>query len=218
MTPERRTRALVALAVVLSVSFALLAHAAVLRDVPSALGVVLSVVPLVLLLAFAARRGRRLLAAAATLAGAGVALWLGWDELERHFTDLFFLEHAGLNVALAAIFGRTLRSGEEPLVTRFARIVHGELPPGVASYTRGVTIAWTLFFVAMVAASCALYFAGLHAAWSFLASILNPVLVAAMFVVEYALRHRMLPHLEPVGILGGVRAFMRHFQGAPAPR
>jgi hypothetical protein len=41
-----------------------------------------------------------------------------------------------------------------------------------------------------------------------------------MFVVEYGVRHRALPNWERVGILGGVRAFSRHFASsrAQAPR
>jgi uncharacterized membrane protein len=59
--------------------------------------------------------------------------------------------------------------------------------------------------------SCALYLGGFLAAWSLLANILTPILIAAMFVVEYAVRHRVLPGWERVGVLGGIRAFSRHF-------
>ena len=54
-------------------------------------------------------------------------------------------------------------------------------------------------------------------AWSLLANILTPLLVGAMFVLEYAVRLRALPNWEQVGILGSVRAFSRHF-GQPAAR
>jgi len=51
----------------------------------------------------------------------------------------------------------------------------------------------------------------MNEAWSLLANILTPLLVGAMFVVEYAVRLRVLPNWERVGILRGVRAFSRHF-------
>jgi uncharacterized membrane protein len=105
-------------------------------------------------------------------------------------------------------------------VTRFARLIHGAIPPEVERYARKVTIAWTALFIGICAASCALYLGGWLEAWSFLANFLNPALLVAMFVLEYAVRHRVLPDWERVGVLGGVRAFSRHFQAArfEAPR
>jgi uncharacterized membrane protein len=215
VSAERRKRFVVALAIVASVSFALLAHAALVDRLPHALGALLSLIPLLLLLVLTVRRSGRPLAALALLAlAAGGVLWLGWDSLERHFASVFFIEHAGANLLLALLFGRTLRAGEEPLVTRFARIMHPVLPPEVERYTRQVTIAWTVFFATLFTLSCLLYLGGFIAPWSFLANIASPILVASMFVVEYAVRLRVLPHWERVGILGGIRAFSRHFAAA----
>jgi uncharacterized membrane protein len=68
-----------------------------------------------------------------------------------------------------------------------------------------------MLFAALFATSCALYLGRHVEAWSLLANILTPVLIGSMFVVEYAVRLRVLPHWERVGIMGGVRAFSRHF-------
>ena len=100
------------------------------------------------------------------------------------------------------------------MVTRFARLLHGTLPPEVERYTRSVTLAWTLFFGALFALSCTLYLGKFLAAWSFLANIASPVLIGVMFVAEYAIRLRALPNWERVGILGGMRAFSRYFASA----
>ena len=72
----------------------------------------------------------------------------------------------------------------------------------------------------MFVLSCMLYLAGDLAAWSLFANIASPVLVAAMFVVEYLVRYRVLPNWERTGVLGGIRAFARHFATAQleAPR
>ena len=94
---------------------------------------------------------------------------------------------------------------------RFARLLHGTLPVEVERYSRRVTAAWTIFFATLFALSCTLYFGGFLAAWSVLANILSPILTVAMFMVEYAIRHRVLPQWERVGLLGGIRAFSRHF-------
>jgi uncharacterized membrane protein len=217
VTPQPRGHAWVALGVGLSVAFAILAHAAIVEGIPPAAGAALSLVPLVLIAILAARRSRRSrrrAAVLASIAAAALALWLGWGQLERHFSGLFFLEHAGSNLVLAIVFGRTLLAGREPLVGRFARAVHGDLPPEVVRYTRRVTVAWTIFFVLLFATSCALYLGRFLEAWSLLANIVTPLLVGAMFVIEYAVRLRALPDWERVGILGGVRAFSRHFAHA----
>jgi uncharacterized membrane protein len=211
VTPAAGGRAWVALGIALSAAFAVLAHAALVRGIPPSVGAAVSVVPLALLLFLALRRVRqRELAVLATLA-AVAAIWLAWPRLERHFPDVLFLEHASTNLAFAVLFGRTLARGREPLVTTFARLVHGELPPEVCRYTRAATVAWTLFFAAMFAASSAVYLAAGAMAWSVLANFVTPVAVVSMFVLEYVVRHRVLPHWHRVGILGGVRAFSQHF-------
>ena len=220
MTPQRRKGLQLALLAVVSVGFALLAHASIVEGLSPTLGALLSLVPASLFLAWMASRTRHRAAAGVALAVVAVAIVLGWPLLERHFQHVFFVEHVAINLALAAVFGRTLFGGRVPLVTHFARMVHGELPAEVARYTRQVTAAWTALFLGIAAASCALYLGGWLAAWSFLANFLNPALLAAMFVLEYVVRHRVLPDWERVGVLGGIRAFSRHFQAArfEAPR
>jgi uncharacterized membrane protein len=220
VSSEGRKRYWVALAVVFAIAFALLAHAAIVDGVPPAVGAALSLVPATAFALWAVRRSRHRSLAMAAIGLAGIGLWLGWGQLERNFPSIFFIEHAVVNLTLGVVFGRTLRAGREPLCTRFARLIHGHLPPEVVRYTRQVTIAWAAFFATLFLLSCTLYLGGFLSAWSLLANILSPILVGAMFVVEYAIRLRVLPHWERVGILGGVRAFSRHLTTArfEAPR
>lgn len=217
MTAGLRGRLGTALAVVLSVGFAVLAHGALVQAFSPAVGASVSLIPVALLLWWALGHSRLRLLALALLAAAVAALVLGWEQFERHFPSLFFLEHAGANLLLAIVFGRTLAGPGEPLVTRFARVLHPQLPPEVERYTRHVTLAWTIFFLALFAMSCVLYFGGFIAEWSLLANIVSPLLIGAMFVGEYGVRHRILPHWHRVGILGTIRAFSRHFQAQRAP-
>ena len=214
-----RWRFATALGVIVSVAFAVLMHFALVAGLDPGLGAALSLVPLALLGAWAARGARRRDAALAAAAVA-LALWFGWGALEGHFANVFFVEHAGANLVLALVFGRTLVGGREPLCTTFARALHGALPPEVVRYSRAVTLAWTIFFTAIFAFSCILFLGGFRAAWSIVANVGTPLLVGLMFVLEYAIRHRVLPEWERVGILGSVRAFSRHFATAriEAPR
>jgi uncharacterized membrane protein len=212
-----RRRPIVALTVLLSVCVALLAHYAIVEAPTPTIGALLSLLPFAIAGYFAARRSRRPELVVCAIALAAVALWLGWSLLERQFTNLFFIEHAGMNLLLAVTFGRTLIGESEPLCTRFARIIHGRLAPEVVRYTRQVTLAWTIFFTTLFALSSTLYFANLVTAWSFLANIASPILVGTMFVVEYFIRHRALPNHERIGILGGIRAFSQHMAAGRSP-
>ena len=118
--------------------------------------------------------------------------------------------HAAAYGFLLFLFGHTLLPGREPLVTGLARRVHGTLPPYMEAYTRRVTAAWCVFFVAQLGISAVLF---LHASldtWSAFVNLLNFPLLALMFAGEYVyrvLRYRDFPH---VTIVQAVRAFMRH--------
>ena len=213
MTAAGVRRARTAAAVLVSVAFAIAAHVAIVEGL-TAIGALLSLVPVTALLLFFVRRSRHRAAAIAALALAVFGAFLAFPSLELHYPDLFFVEHAGGQLLLAVLFGRTLLRGEEPIVARFARLIHGEIPAHVARYCRGVTIAWTIFFCALFTLSFSLYVAGYLAAWSVLANILSPLLVGAMFVIEYLVRMRALPDWERVGLLGGVHAFRRHMGAA----
>ena len=209
-------RARTALAVAVPAAFAIAAHLAIVEGLDARVGAVLSLVPLGFLLLWFARRSSRHVAAIGIAVAGIAAAWLAFPALESYFPSLFFIEHAGAQLVLAIVFGRTLAPGREPLVARFAHIAHGHLPPDVARYCRSVTIAWTVFFCVLFVLSCTLYLGGFLAAWSVLANILTPILVCAMFGVEYVVRYRVLPQWERIGVLGGIRAFSRHF-GAVQP-
>ena len=119
-------------------------------------------------------------------------------------------------MVLLWMFGRTLVPGREALVTRLARHVHGTLPEDITVYTRRVTWAWCLFFVAMAATSILLFdFASLET-WSLFANVLNLPLVALMFVAEYAYRILRYRNFSHVPLLTAVRAF-RQFGRQRAP-
>jgi uncharacterized membrane protein len=214
VTDARARRVRTAVAVAASVAFAIAAHVAIVEGISAQAGAVLALVPIAFLLLALARRSLRPAAAIAALAAAGMLAWLAFPALEVNFPSLFFVEHAGGQLLLAAVFGRTLVGGSEPLVARFARMLHGELPAEVQRYCRHATIAWTAFFCTLFVLSCGLYLGGFLAAWSLLANILSPLLVGAMFVGEYFVRHRVLPDWERAGIMGGVHAFQRHVGAA----
>lgn len=169
-------------------------------------GAILSVAPwLVIGLVLAWQSTRRGLLIAVCLA-ALLALYLARATLLENFTWVYFIQHAGSFLALAIAFGRTLRLDREPICSRFARTVHGPLPNDVARYTRQITWAWTVFFVVLCLISLGLFMLAPFSVWSLFANLLTPVLVTAMFGVEYLVRVRVLPKFEHIGVLRSVRA------------
>jgi uncharacterized membrane protein len=135
------------------------------------------------------------------------ALWLARAPLAQHFEWGLYLEHVSFNLAMAVLFGHTLLSGREPMCSRFASVVHGSLTPAVARYTRRITAAWMLFFIAMAGVSTLLFALTSIVSWSTFANYLMLPLVAAMFIAEYGYRRLVLPGEARSGIFDGVRAY-----------
>ena len=118
------------------------------------------------------------------------------------------LPHLVSNVFLMWFFARTLKDGQEPLITSIARRVNGSLTPDLEIYTRRITFLWSMFFALQVVVSIGLYtFASLEA-WSTFINILNAPLVILMFVCEYT--YRVLRYRDHrSSIFSGLQIFSR---------
>lgn len=119
-------------------------------------------------------------AAAAIMAGLG--------------SQLSFLPPVIVNLTLMALFGATLRSGSEPLISRFARFERGTLEPDLLRYSRSLTWLWTMFFLVMAAVSIVLAAASWTAAWTWFTAVGNWVCVGALFGGEYLYRRMHFSH------------------------
>ena len=184
-----------------------LVHSAVADRQPEPIRVALMMLPLLVLACWIAARSRHKLLWTLVLVTAGGAIFL-LEYLEPWgLAAAYGVPHAAAYVFLLWYFGRTLRRGTEPLVTRLARRVHGTMPPSMVTYTRRVTIAWCVFFAAQLAASALLLLFSSLDRWSLVVNVLNFPLVAAMFVAEYAyrsVRHRDFPHAS---LLKSIQSF-----------
>lgn len=86
---------------------------------------------------------------------------LGWVALAALLLVPALLGHAQLALmalpvlflaGVSFVFGRTLRRGREPLISRCVRVIEGEERldlPGVRAYTRGITLFWACLLGAM---------------------------------------------------------------------
>jgi len=114
---------------------------------------------------------------------------------------------------MALLFGRTLASGNTPLCTQFAGLIHDSaLTPAVARYTRHVTLAWTLFFLATAAVSTLLFATTSIVTWSTFANYLSLPLVGVMFAAEHACRRFALPGEPGPSVVDAIRAYRQTTQ------
>ncbi|TKC86995.1 hypothetical protein FAZ69_19985 [Trinickia terrae] len=205
--PIQAARAVTGIALV--AAYELGAHYAVSTPGFQGVGLALALAPLLALaLGAALRSARRAWFAPLWLLGCAL-LWKERALLTQHFEWGLYLEHVSFNLAMAALFGRTLLASREPLCSRFAAMVHGSLTPAVAAYTRGITVAWMLFFMAIAGVSTLLFALTSIVTWSTFANYLMLPLVAAMFAAEYGCRRIALPDEPRTGIFDGVRAYRR---------
>ncbi|MGA7181468.1 MAG: hypothetical protein WBX11_18050 [Thiobacillaceae bacterium] len=173
------------------------------------LGVAVSLTPSLAILLWLTWRSPMRPAMLLLCAVVGVVLWGFWGVLERNFSWVYFLQHAVTYAMLAAVFGVTLAPGRQPLCTRFAEAVHGSLAPEEVRYSRQVTLAWTLFLLAISLVSSLLFFLVSIEVWSVFANFLSFPLVLLMFAIEYGVRRRKLPHQKKHSILDGMRAYWK---------
>lgn len=187
-------------------------------DQPSSFGALVAVVPYMAIALVMALRARSRAPAVALWLAAAALVWWQWPQIRSRFEWIYLIQHVGAFSLLALGFARTLAAGAEPLITRMARLTHEDpLPPALARYTRGATLAWTLFFSAMCASSLLLFFLGQMAAWSLLVTLLTPALTVAMFAAEYLVRLAVLPNDIRPGLVDSVRAVLRNRNGATPP-
>ncbi len=193
-----------------AIAYPLLAHysaATSAAETFPSLGVAVSLTPPLAILFWLTWRSAGRLATLLLCAGACALLWWFWEALERSFDWVYFIQHAGTNFMLAALFGLSLARGRQPLCTRFAEAVRGHLGPDVVCYTRQVTLAWTLFFLLVGLVSSILFWSCSIEVWSIFANFLSLPLIVLMFVAEHLVRLRKLPHLERHSIMKSILAF-----------
>lgn len=191
-----------------AVAWAVAAHLASAQPGPSDWGAALALAPVVGAVVLALwSLPLRWLGALGGLALAGTLVAL-WPWLTARVALMFFLEQTGVYLLLAVVFGRTLAGPGESLVTQMARRVHGGvLSARQLAYTRRVTLAWTLFFVAMATGSVLLFLLTPNAVWSTFANLLGGPLIGAMFVAEFLWRRVALAGEDRTTIADAIRAW-----------
>lgn len=198
------------------VAYSVLAHLAAANPHPDLFDAAVAIVPLLALAVLLAWRSPQRPWMLLLCLASGAALYAASNWLVQHFNWVFLLQHAGMQALLGLAFGRSLRAGQVPMVSRFAAVVHGDLSPALARYTRQVTWAWTLYFALITTLSLLLFWLAPVAVWSVFANLLNLPLLVLMFAAEYGARLYCLAPSDRAGPLEAIRAW-RHASSRSAP-
>ncbi len=206
--------------ILLGCSYPPLAHLAALSGRPGLIAV--SIGWLLMLVLLPALRRRSLPAWVALAAGLSGLFAITGSSVPLRMQ---FLPPILMFGFMAWVFGHTLRRGRTPLIESVIRALNGSddsLDENVLSYARRLTAVWTALFVLLgvnntVLALCAepdglLLTFGLQpvvtvplSLWSLFANVLNYLLVAALFVVEFLYRQRRFPQQPYRGLLDFTR-------------
>jgi uncharacterized membrane protein len=109
--------------------------------------------------------------------------------------------HAAAYVGLLAWFAGSLRPGQEPAVTGFARRIRRTMPDKVLRYTRWVTIAWCAFFGGQIGISALLLTMASQTVWISFVNLWNLPLVLSMIVAEFGVRLLLFRREPRTGLL-----------------
>jgi uncharacterized membrane protein len=193
---------------VLSFAYPVLAHFAIAR---SSAGLTIAALTLLAAVALMPGLARGALGAWLAVPVVGAAAW--WlSSVEQPILALY-LPPIVAPAFLAIVFGNTLRQGRTPLIAQLIRLLHapGDEPESaVWAYARRLTAMWTALFVALATfnlllAACVepdglLRASGIeprlavsHEVWSLFTNLLEYLLVAAFFAIEYAYRRQRFP-------------------------
>ena len=205
-----------ALVIGLCLGYPVVAHFFAASATPSLQGALVAVAPLAGLALLMAWRSSQRHAMLALWAAALTVLYVVKGWLVEHYQWVFFIEHAGTYSLLCLAFSRTLSSGETPMVSRFAQVVHGDLSPALMRYTRRATWAWSAYFGAIAGFSVLLFLTAPMHIWSAFANLLGIPLLVLMFSIEYAVRCYVLPAADRAGPLEAIRAYRQASTGSTA--
>jgi uncharacterized membrane protein len=181
---------------VVFIAYAVLSHYSNSHPQAQDLGVVLCLAPLITFGLVLIWRWSGVLFALLAAAATALLLRQIWPLLTLNFTRLNVIQQCGFYALMALSFGRSLIKGRVPLCTQLADKVHGPLSAAELRYTRQVTLAWTMFFLANMAVTVLLFELAPLWAWSLFVNFLSLPLIVLMFAIEYAVRRRVLRQVK----------------------
>lgn len=90
--------------------------------------------------------------------------------------------------SLFMLFSQSLRSGQTPLITRYAIMLGDKLEEKHLRYNRSLTLVWSIFLLSMTTTSIILALFFSIDTWSLFTHVISYVLIAGLFIVEFMYR------------------------------
>ena len=198
-----------ALIVLACVAYQYLVHVSVSNAQTGLFRTMLLWLPLAALAGWILARSRNKPLWLAALAAGGVVVYLAERQERLGLAAVSGISHATVYLFLLWYFGSTLAPGREPIITRFARSVHGTLQPGMELFTRRLTIAWCVFFAAQLIVSALLFALAPLNAWSLFINLLNLPLLVVMFAGQFVYRMIRHPDYPRTSIWQAIESFTK---------
>lgn len=123
---------------------------------------------------------------------------IGYADIAIYF---LYLPPIVIPLLLWGIFFRSLLPGQVPLVTAIGEQVHGSFCAQMRSYTRGVTLIWTVVFAALALWSALLPWLATVTLWSLFTNFINYLIIALLFVAEFYYRKWRFQNYDQPGFL-----------------
>jgi uncharacterized membrane protein len=159
------------------------------------LGAVLSLIPILLIIAVVAWRWRRSVVGALVALSTALLLYLFWPvfwpAFQKHYEWADLTQQVGAYGLVAVSFGRSLYGGRVPICTQIANSLRGVLAPAEIAYTRRATFAWAVFYAVLSALILALFFLAPLRVWSVFVNFATFGLIGLMALVDHFLRRRV---------------------------
>ena len=136
-------------------------------------------------------------------------LLCGWYwPVPVHLVDVCSLYALALTAPFIA-FLRSLLPNQEPLITKFARQVHGALRPDIVCYTYWLTWFWSLFFLAALLSPLLLWVYGSPNAWQWPLNGGTLALAAIFLLLEYGIRRMIIRNFDHASLRTSIGTFLR---------
>jgi uncharacterized membrane protein len=150
------------------------------------------------------------------MSGVLISVWYGYASA----VALVLVPSVLVNALLFVLFGHTLLPKREPLITRFRRAEMGFVTPVFSSYTRHLTLLWTLLFAIATASSLAAAVWGDLTLWSWISFIGVPVTGVTLFFGEHIYRAFRFGHEGRASPLRTLRTVLHPgaWRGVPMSR
>ena len=188
-------------------AYSLLSHYSNSHPHAQNLGTALALAPMLTLGLALLWRFNGLAAVMPATLGVAILLYYCWPLFAQNFSMVYLLQQCGFYAIMSLSFARSLLKGRVPLCTQLADKVHGPLSELELRYTRQVTIAWVVFFLANLLATFLLFALAPLKVWSLFVHFFSLPLILLMFAAEFAVRRRVLPKVQRDGLMATLRVY-----------